>query len=241
MALIPPTTTSNIGFGFGSTNFPYYPDRVWHGEFFTNFHGGIDYWGPLGYPIWAAGTGYVLHAGFAVPFIGFAGGNGVVIQHGANMLTVYGHMNAVAVSAGQQVQQGQRIGTMGQSGIANGVVHLHFDVWTTTAQWGFDVDDPNVYFLTGTGASSFEYGQSRDDIPAVEPLHGTKMLMARCNPIGDGDYSPPTVATTVGAVYFDKILASPSHYSLVNKGWTKHIRPLTSLNSEVEVYCDYIV
>lgn len=235
MPFIHPTTTSNIGFGFGSTSASFYEDRTWHGVFYPNFHGGIDYWASLDYPVVAVANGVVRYAGFGVPYIGAAGGNGVVISHGPYVKTIYGHLNSIAVSAGQAVVQGQRIGGVGQSGIANGVIHLHFEVRTITSAWGEDVENPAEFFpggtLYGTGM-----GNDTFDIPWLEPLSGTVIKAALLSPIGDNQWALPTGGDTVVALYFDRLLVSPSSYS-VSAGI---VTPVAPLSTEVEVRADYL-
>lgn len=58
-------------------------------------------------------------------------GNGygihVVIDHGDSISTLYGHMSSAAVSVGDEVQQGQVIGYIGNTGYAYGY-HCHFEV-----------------------------------------------------------------------------------------------------------------
>jgi murein DD-endopeptidase MepM/ murein hydrolase activator NlpD len=229
-----PTTTSNIGFGFGPQPFDAYEDRTWHGVFYNNFHGGIDYWGPLGYPIVASGNGVVKYAGFAVPYIGSAGGNGVVIQHGPNVKSIYGHMNTVTVGPGQVVVAGQTIGTVGQSGIANGVIHLHFEFRTITAEWGEDVEDPAL-FLPGGAYSGIGLGQDMFDIPWLEPLSGTIVRAALANPSGENQWSLPTAAESVTAVYADRMLIEPTMYSF-SEGV---ITFLFDVSNETEIRADY--
>lgn len=235
MPFIHPTTTSNIGFGFGSTGASFYEDRTWHGVFYPNFHGGIDYWGPLDYPVVAVANGVVLYAGFAVPYIGAAGGYGVVIQHGPYVKTIYGHLNSIAVQAGQAVVQGQRIGGIGQSGIANGVIHLHFEVRTLTTAWGEDVENPAEFFpggtLVGTGM-----GNDTSDIPWLEPLAGSVIKAALCQPIGNNQWALPTGGESVVALYFDRMLVSPVSYS-VSDGI---ITPVAQVSTDVEVRADYV-
>ncbi len=46
---------------------------------------------------------------------------------GTTLLTVYGHLSAMAVVAGQHVTRGQIIGYVGQSGRSTGP-HLHYEV-----------------------------------------------------------------------------------------------------------------
>lgn len=63
---------------------------------------------------------------------GWNGGYGcvVVIDHGDNYQTLYAHLAEVAVAAGDPVTQGNRIGTMGNTGRVWGKtgIHLHFEV-----------------------------------------------------------------------------------------------------------------
>ena len=55
-------------------------------------------------------------------------GKHVRINHpGSNQQTLYAHLMAIAVRAGQRVREGQRIGRLGGSGNASGP-HLHFEV-----------------------------------------------------------------------------------------------------------------
>jgi murein DD-endopeptidase MepM/ murein hydrolase activator NlpD len=54
-------------------------------------------------------------------------GREVVLNHGHDVITVYGHLSAIAVVTGQHVTRGQVIGYVGQSGRATGP-HLHYEV-----------------------------------------------------------------------------------------------------------------
>jgi murein DD-endopeptidase MepM/ murein hydrolase activator NlpD len=237
--VIPPTTTSNIGFDFGATNFSYYPDVVWRGQLYQNFHGGIDYWGPLGYPIWSCANGTVLHAGFGVPYIGSQGGFGVVINHGPDMKSIYGHMEGVSVAPGQQVVGGQNIGTMGASGIANGVNHLHFEIRVNHPIYGADdYENPNALFEGGSAALT--YGVDTYDIPWIEPISGTTITLARCIRQADGSYALPTGATSVRTVYYDRVKVSTSGYSVQTRSGSLYIVPSTALDVTIEVRADYV-
>lgn len=86
------------------------------------FHSGIDIDAPYGTPVRAAGDGEVTGAS-----MGSGYGRQVVLNHGHDMLTVYGHLSAIAVLPGQRVTRGQVIGYVGQSGRATGP-HLHYEV-----------------------------------------------------------------------------------------------------------------
>jgi len=86
------------------------------------FHSGIDIDAPKGTPVRAAGDGDVSGTSMGTGY-----GRQVVLDHGHEVLTVYGHLSAIAVLPGQHVVRGQVIGYVGQSGRATGP-HLHYEV-----------------------------------------------------------------------------------------------------------------
>ncbi len=86
------------------------------------FHSGIDIDAPYGTPVRATADGDVTGAN-----MGSGYGRQVVLDHGHDLLTVYGHLSAIAVLPGQHVTRGQVIGYVGQSGRATGP-HLHYEV-----------------------------------------------------------------------------------------------------------------
>ncbi len=53
-------------------------------------------------------------------------GRWVTIDHGNSETTIYAHLSSVTVSAGQRVDQGQQVGTLGTTGNSTGP-HLHFE------------------------------------------------------------------------------------------------------------------
>jgi murein DD-endopeptidase MepM/ murein hydrolase activator NlpD len=103
-----------VGSGFGSRQDPI------NGE--GAFHPGIDIEAPYGTPVRAAGDGEATGAQMGAGY-----GRQVVLDHGHDLLTVYGHLSAIAVVPGQHVTRGQVIGYVGQSGRATGP-HLHYEV-----------------------------------------------------------------------------------------------------------------
>ena len=88
-------------------------------------HEGLDIaYLPKNSPIYAAGDGTVIVAGQGQGSM-WSAGKYVVIRHDNNIYTLYAHLNAVSVSAGQRVSKGTVVGGMGQTGYATGI-HLHF-------------------------------------------------------------------------------------------------------------------
>jgi murein DD-endopeptidase MepM/ murein hydrolase activator NlpD len=89
-------------------------------------HMGTDYAAPIGTPVHAAGDGHVSFAGQRGGY-----GNAIVLTHGANVSTLYGHMSRFArnIHVGTRVQQGEVIGYVGMTGLATGP-HLHYEYLT---------------------------------------------------------------------------------------------------------------
>ncbi len=89
----------------------------------NSFHKGIDIAAPLGTPVYAAESGSVIDAEFKKN--GY--GNLIVIKHGNDMATYYGHLSKILVSGGIKVSKGQLIGNVGSTGKSTGP-HLHFEI-----------------------------------------------------------------------------------------------------------------
>lgn len=87
----------------------------------TRPHRGTDYAAPTGTPVYAAGDGRVVNAGYSGTM-----GNYVVIQHNEQYSTKYLHLQKRVVNSGQRVSQSQVIGTVGSTGAATGP-HLHYE------------------------------------------------------------------------------------------------------------------
>ncbi|MDP1901406.1 MAG: peptidoglycan DD-metalloendopeptidase family protein [Rubrivivax sp.] len=84
-------------------------------------HNGVDYGAPTGTPVRSVGDGVVEFAGRQNGY-----GNVVQLRHGSERSTLYGHLSRIDVRKGQRVEQGQRIGAVGMTGLATGP-HLHFE------------------------------------------------------------------------------------------------------------------
>jgi murein DD-endopeptidase MepM/ murein hydrolase activator NlpD len=100
------------------------------------FHRGLDIAGRLGTPVYAPADGTVRFAGHRRAL-----GNSVSLRHGYGVSTIYGHMNELTVEAGQKVERGDQIGTLGSTGRSTGP-HLHYQVQVN----GSPVD-PRNYIL----------------------------------------------------------------------------------------------
>ena len=103
-----------VGSGFGQREDPF------NGE--GAFHSGIDIEAPYGAPVRATADGEVSGAAMGAGY-----GRAVVLNHGHDVMTLYGHLSAIAVLPGQHVILGQVIGYVGQTGRATGP-HLHYEV-----------------------------------------------------------------------------------------------------------------
>nr|WP_225444683.1 M23 family metallopeptidase [Pseudomarimonas arenosa] len=88
----------------------------------TRAHRGVDYAAGTGTPIMSAGEGKIQFAGWKNGY-----GRTVIVQHGDNITTLYGHMSKFGqYRTGQRVRQGDVIGYVGMTGLASGP-HLHYE------------------------------------------------------------------------------------------------------------------
>jgi LysM repeat protein len=113
-----PIAGAQIIQGFGPTAFAIEPS---FGGYF-HFHTGVDLLAGYGTPIVAAAGGRVTAAGPADYF-----GIRVEVTDSFGLVEIYAHMSQVAVAVGEQVQQGEKIGYVGSTGLSIGP-HLHFQL-----------------------------------------------------------------------------------------------------------------
>lgn len=92
-------------------------------------HPALDIADRLGAPVVAADSGYVVVAGWDDTGYGYK----VVLDHGNGYQTLYAHLQAYYVEAGNSVTKGQQIGEMGSSGNSTGP-HAHFEIRQGTIQ-----------------------------------------------------------------------------------------------------------
>jgi murein DD-endopeptidase MepM/ murein hydrolase activator NlpD len=95
-------------------------------QFASWYHMALDVAAPVGTPIFAAKSGTVVSVEVGGWNYGY--GNNVIIDHGNGYKTLYAHMSAVSVNAGDQVVGGSTvIGSVGLTGRTTGA-HVHFEL-----------------------------------------------------------------------------------------------------------------
>jgi murein DD-endopeptidase MepM/ murein hydrolase activator NlpD len=85
-------------------------------------HTGTDFTAAAGTPILSVAAGTVALTGDF-----FFSGKSVFVDHGDGLISMYFHMSGIAVEEGDEVERGEILGLVGQSGRATGP-HLHFGV-----------------------------------------------------------------------------------------------------------------
>jgi murein hydrolase activator len=133
LARVPPKTEQPPGVGFaglrGRLPWPTegrivmsYGAQV-HPRFGTRtFRNGVDIEAAEGKDVFAVYGGQVIYTGW---FKGY--GNLIIVDHEQEYYTLYAHVAEIAVKEGDHVRQGQRIGTVGDTGSLEGT-RLYFEV-----------------------------------------------------------------------------------------------------------------
>lgn len=85
-------------------------------------HTGVDLACGYGTPVRAAASGRVAFAGWRSGL-----GKTIIINHGRELETYYGHLSRIKVIPGQPVSKGALIGAVGSTGYSTGP-HLHYEV-----------------------------------------------------------------------------------------------------------------
>jgi len=108
-------------------------------------------------------------AGGTVAFVGWRSGYGrtIVIDHGHQISTLYGHLAKPDVIRGQAVEEGAGIGLIGATGHASGP-HLHYEVLVN----GRPVNPRLVFVRPGL----ISYGNSLADARRLEGNHAGRLL-----------------------------------------------------------------
>ena len=110
------------------------------------YHGALDICASIGTPIYAAHSGTVIltqvwdgsQTGGMQSY-----GNMVRIQHGANLYTLYAHMQTIMAVQGSEVKAGDLIGYVGSTGNSTGA-HCHFEIQTGSGTYTSMRKDPDA-------------------------------------------------------------------------------------------------
>ena len=113
LPLSAPLDTYRITSSFGKRRDPM--NKRW------SAHYGTDFGAPLKSPVYATAPGTVTHAGWKGKY-----GKFIEINHGAGVITRYGHLNKILVKRGQKVGFRDKIGLLGSTGRSTGA-HLHYE------------------------------------------------------------------------------------------------------------------
>ncbi len=92
----------------------------WTGQ--LEFHRGLDISARRGTPVYAPATGTVLAAGHVGEY-----GNIVILDHGNDLRSLYGHLQETRVKPGERVERGHLIALTGNTGRTSGP-HLHYEI-----------------------------------------------------------------------------------------------------------------
>jgi len=116
--LLEPVQTSGYGWRW---------HPIWGG---LSIHRGVDFIGPNRT---SGGSALAVKSGVVLAVVDLtAYGTTVIVDHGQQVATVYGHLSSVSVEVGQEVQRGADLGLVGSTGLSTGA-HLHFELWTDGA------------------------------------------------------------------------------------------------------------
>jgi len=85
-------------------------------------HSGIDIAADVGTPVKAPAAGTVVFTGAVADY-----GNAMVIDHGHEIKTLFGHLQKIQVVTGQRVERGHPIALSGNTGKSSGP-HLHYEI-----------------------------------------------------------------------------------------------------------------
>jgi len=111
---LPWPTEGRIVTGFGAQVHPRFGTRT--------FRNGVDIEAAVGREVLAVHGGHVIYTGW---FKGY--GNLIIVDHGNEYYTLYAHIAEIEAKEGEDVRQGQRIGTVGDTGSLAGP-RLYFEV-----------------------------------------------------------------------------------------------------------------
>lgn len=118
-------TVSPVQKGWVTSQFGYRDYPIVHVGFSSDnphFHRGLDIAARRGERVIAPGNGVIMAVGYDAGM-----GNYIIINHGYELKTLYGHLDQVLVEKSQTIKRGDLIATVGNTGRSTGP-HLHYEV-----------------------------------------------------------------------------------------------------------------
>jgi len=112
----------------------------------SKFHSGMDFTAPTGTDVFATGDGVVKTVKSQRRELG----NHIIVDHGFGYQTVYAHLDAFNVKAGQKVKRGDIIGFVGNTGLST-APHLHYEVLLNNRYV-----DPALYYFNDLTADEYD-------------------------------------------------------------------------------------
>jgi len=140
-------------------------------------HQGVDYAAPKGTPVKASGDGKIIFRGWKGGY-----GNTIILQHGGNVTTLYGHLSRFANRGyGSRVRQGEVIGYVGATGLAS-APHLHYEYRKNGVHLNpRTVILPNAEPLRGEALTAFRNTAQ----PLLQRLESRTTMLAANRPVDE--------------------------------------------------------
>lgn len=139
-------------------------------------HHGVEFVNPRGTPVLAVAGGTVYYAGndrereFGPQSWYY--GNLVIIEHGVvspeglPVYSLYGHLDRVQVQTGQVIEAGDRVGVVGDTGVADGP-HLHFEVRVGDPDDFYATRNPDLWIYPWRGFGTLAGQVTQDGVPLM--------------------------------------------------------------------------
>lgn len=153
-------------------------------------HGGVDYGGKMGTPIYAASDGVIYRQYRSQSY-----GNVVYLRHPDNTSSRYAHLQKFGIGnqEGTELKQGDIVGYMGNTGVSTGP-HLHFEYRKTDDQYA-DVLDPLKYFESKDVKKLKENTVAKNEVPNY--IDGPIMPGVTTTESSVGNLSEPAIKPTI--------------------------------------------
>jgi len=126
--------------------------------FNKEFHNGIDFAGTIGDPVIATASGTVTHAGWGVGY-----GKYVEVNHSNGYVSVYAHLSEISVEWGDEVEPGDEVGLLGNTGRST-APHLHYSIFEDN-----EAIDPQPFLVRRSGLTR-AWLPNESEAPVTAPV-----------------------------------------------------------------------